>query len=192
MKELNKKLLALVIVTVSTLFLVPLAKVQSVSVPRVLAWTDRQKYLPGEKGTLFVTFYNDFGEAVEVKNITLIYNNWNAYVNGEWVGNDTHTYTDITLADKETHVFTDITFGVPTDGRAVDTSVSIQIGTDHGYQYTTTMISLQETSRYMEQIVFWFTLLVVLVIVCTIILAATIFLSARRPQVTWKTEEKQS
>jgi len=35
-----------------------------------------------------------------------------------------------------------------------------------------------------------FTIQAVLLIVCTVIIAATIFLSARRPQVTWKAEEK--
>lgn len=188
---MNKKTFLLMIIAVSALFLVPLASAQAVSVPRIHAWTDKQKYSPGDKGTLFIVFYNDMGEAVEVKNITLVYYNWNAYINGAWVGNETRTYSGVTLADKETHVFSDITFNVPTDGRAVYTSVSIEIGTDHGYQYTTAGINLEETSKYLEQIVFWFTLLVVLVIVCTIILAATIFLSARRPQVTWKTEEKQ-
>lgn len=188
---MNRKILVLMVMAVSMLFLMPLANAQSVSVPRVHAWTDRQEYMAGEKGTLFVAFYNDLGEAIEIKNITLIYHSWNAYINGAWVGNETRTYTDVTLADKETHVFSDITFNVPTDGRAVPTTVSIEIGTDHGYRYTTSNISLQEASRYMEQIIFWFTLLVVLVIVCTLILAATIFLSARRPQVTWKTEEKQ-
>jgi len=42
----------------------------------------------------------------------------------------------------------------------------------------------------MDKLVTLFTVLVVLVIVCTIIIAATIFLSARKPQVTWKPEEK--
>jgi len=42
----------------------------------------------------------------------------------------------------------------------------------------------------MEQIITLFTIQVVLLIVCTIIIAATIFLSARRPRITWKAEEK--
>jgi hypothetical protein len=43
----------------------------------------------------------------------------------------------------------------------------------------------------MDQIITLFTIQVVLLIVCTIIIAATIFLSTRRPQIMWKTEEKQ-
>jgi hypothetical protein len=42
----------------------------------------------------------------------------------------------------------------------------------------------------MDKLVTLFTVQVVLLIVCTIIIAATIFLSARKPQVTWKAEEK--
>ena len=50
-------------------------------------------------------------------------------------------------------------------------------------------IQVVKTPVYMDQIVTIFTIQVVLLIICTIIIAATIFLSARRPQITWRREE---
>jgi hypothetical protein len=40
----------------------------------------------------------------------------------------------------------------------------------------------------MDKIITLFTIQAVLLIICTIIIAATIFLSVRRPRVTWKKE----
>jgi methionine aminopeptidase len=101
---------------------------------------------------------------------------------------------DVPISGKSTKLINDvvdITFTVPTDGRAVDTSVKVEIGTDKGFEYGYASINLQEpTPKYMEQIATLFTIQVVLLIVCTIIIAATIFLSARRPSLVWKAEEK--
>jgi hypothetical protein len=60
-----------------------------------------------------------------------------------------------------------------------------------GTIYGDNLIYITQTPRYMDQIITLFTIQVVLLIVCTIIVAATIFLSARRPQIMWKSEEKQ-
>jgi hypothetical protein len=46
------------------------------------------------------------------------------------------------------------------------------------------------TPRHIEQIVTLFTIQEVLIIVCTIIIAATVFLSSRRPKPVWKAEEQ--
>jgi len=174
-------------VTFSALLTMSLANAQ---MPQTItAWTDKPKYNLGEKGTLYIAFYNDRDVAVEIKNVTITYADWNAYINGAWVGNETRKVS-IPLASGAVYVFSDITFTVPTDGRAVSTVVNIKIGTDRGYEHGGSDINVADTPRYMEQIVTLFTVQVVLTIVCTIIIAATIFLSARRPQVMWRKEEK--
>jgi hypothetical protein len=96
------------------------------------------------------------------------------------------------VPSKGVYKFEDITFTVPTDGRGVPTGVSIRIGTNKGYvdEGGSYYINVYTAPKYMEQVITLFTIQVVLIIVCTIIIAATIFLSARRPQVVWKAEEK--
>jgi hypothetical protein len=187
---MNKKIFALAIATISMLLITPIAHAQVP--PDVTVWTDSQKYSPGQTGTLYIAFYNTRDVAVTIYNVTTTYSNWKAYIGGAWVGNQTYTMS-VPLAGKATERLNDvvaITFTVPTDGRAVSTDVSVEIGTDHGYSYGSGYVNVPETPSYMDQIVTLFTIQVVLLIVCTIIIAATIFLSAHRPQVTWKTEEK--
>jgi hypothetical protein len=187
-KRLNKKMLVLTAVILSTVLCVPLV-VAAYEPYEVTVWTDKQKYVAGEKGTLYIAFYNNRDVAVTIQNITITYYSWMAYTGEKWVGNETQT-VNIPLSAKDTHVFDDITFTVPTDGRAVTTTVYVEIGTDHGYKSGSGYINVPEVPSYMGQIVTLFTILVVLLIVCTIIIAATIFLSARRPQVTWRPQEK--
>jgi len=181
-------MLVLTAIILSTVLCVPLV-FAAYEPYEVTVWTDKQKYVAGEKGTLYITFYNNGDVAVTIQNITVTYYSWTAYVGEKWVGNETRT-VNIPLSAKDTHVFNDITFTVPTDGRAVSTSVYVEIGTDHGTRARGANINVPEVPSYMEQIVTILTILVVLLIVCTIIIAATIFLSARRPQVTWRPQEK--
>jgi len=186
-RKLNEKKLALIMIVASMLLAVPLAMAQN----RVTTWTDKPQYSPGDTVTLNLAYFNDASSPVQIKNITLTFLNWEAYIGGSWVGNMTKTYTDVTVTSGAVHVFNDLTFSVPTDGRAEDTTVDIRMGIDNNYYYPLdTSVSLYESSRYADQTVMLLTILVVLMIVCTIIIAATIFLSARRPQVMWKTEEK--
>jgi hypothetical protein len=185
---MNKKIFVLLLATVSMLLITPLANAQAPP-DIVTVWTDSQKYAPGQKGTLYIAFYNSRDVAVTIKNVTMTYDNWKAYISGSWMGNETRQI-NIPLASKAVYVFTDITFTVPSDGRAVSTPIAIEIGTDYGYSPGSGYVNVPETPSYMDQIVTLFTIQVVLLIVCTIIIAATIFLSARRPTVTWKTEEK--
>ncbi|MCW3994287.1 MAG: hypothetical protein NWE85_06980 [Candidatus Bathyarchaeota archaeon] len=185
---MNKKMLVLSAVILSTILCVPLV-IAAYEPYEVTVWTDKQKYVAGEKGTLYIAFYNNRDVAATIQNITITYYSWKAYTGEKWVGNETRT-VNIPLSAKDTYVFDDITFTVPTDGRAVPTTVYVEIGTDHEPESGNGYINVPEVPRYMEQIVTLLTILVVLLIVCTIIIAATIFLSARRPQVTWKPTEK--
>ena len=181
---------------VSFLIMISSAYSGRAAIPTITLWTDKQQYAPGEKGILYLSYYNNAttngqSVAVEIKNITVTYWKWNAYIGSSWVGNQTTKYTDITIIGGGVHTFNDITFTVPSDGRAQDTSVSVEVVTDHGVQDATGNINVITTSTYMEQIVSLLTILVVLVIVSTIILAATIVLATRKPRIVWEPEQKK-
>ena len=186
---MNKKTLTLAMLTLSTFLLISLVNAQAPD--EVTAWTDKQKYAPGERGTLYVAFYNNRDVAVTVKNITVTYYEWRAFVGDIWVGNETQTI-DIPLSGKTSKLLNDvidIAFTVPSDGRAISANVQIEIDTDQGYETGYSYINVPETPVYVEQMVTLLTVQVVLLIVCTIIIAATIFLSTRRPQTMWRKEE---
>jgi hypothetical protein len=188
--RLNKKIFALVIMAVSALILIPLTNAEP-QPQEMTTWTDKPgKYAPGEVGTLNIVFYNSRASAVTIQKIIGVFNNWRAYKSGQWEGNQTLTVNQAVVS-KGVYT-TSVTFTVPTDGRAVSTSVDITIQTtevgDIGPLYGS--VAVTTTPRFMDQIVTLFTIQVVLIIVCTVIIAATIFLSVRRPQATWRTEEK--
>lgn len=173
--------------TVSMLLFVPLANAQ----PQVTVWTDKSEYAPGETGTLHIVFYNDGASAVTIEEIEIIFEGWRAYINDEWQGNQT-VEINKAVTSKGVHE-EEITFTVPTDGRAESTSVDITIKTTELGDISplwSPYISVAYTPKYMEQVITLFTIQVVLLIVCTIIIAATIFLSTRRPKVTWREPEK--
>jgi len=188
-KKLNKKMFAFTIAVVALILVTPLAN-SAYNPPELAVWTDKAEYYAGDSGTLHIRFYNDRGSAVTVKNISIVYAEWVGYVNDKWEGNqtiDTHS-----AAVGIGGVFKNGTkFTVPADGRAVSTTVAVTIMFAETYASSSTYyITVTRTPRYMDNIVTLLTVLVVLVIVCTLILAATIFLSARRPQVMWNKEEK--
>jgi len=187
----NKKTFALIIVTLSILSLVSLASAQEPK--RITVWTDRSEYAPGETGILYIVFYNDGPDAVEIEKIFIIFEYWRAYKNDQWEGNKT---LEINKAVVSRGVYaTETTFTVPIDGRAVSTIVDVIVRTEDGDVYIPVLqkpsITVAETPRHMEQIVTLFTVQVVLTIVCTIIIAATIFLSSRRPKIIWQKEERE-
>lgn len=192
MTKLNKKVFAFIVMTVSMLLLAGLVNAQPPE--RVTVWTDKHEYSPGQTGKLYVAYNNIGGDPVTIHNITVVFSQWWAYINDAWVGNLTYkpSENEKTLAEHTTRVF-EISFTVPSDGRARWTNAEIRVYTNLPYldkPSSDPTISVSETPVFMEQIITLFTIQVVLLIVCTIIMAATIFLSARRPQVTWKPQEK--
>lgn len=185
---MNKKIFALILMTVSMLLVTPL--IHAYEPPSIVVWTDKAEYGPGETGTLYIRFYNYGDSALTIKNITVVYESWQAYRNNQWEGNQTIIVNQAVISKG---VYANETkFTVPTDGRAATTSVSVTFemypsGSTHVH-YT---IDVVQTPKYMDQIVMILTVQAVLLIVCTAIIAAALFLSARRPQITWKAEEKQ-
>jgi len=201
---LKMKNLAMIIsaIAVSTIFLTSLAYAQTPSATvNIYAYTDKNSYNPGDKGTLKIVVRNDrTDQDLIIKNITVFYP-WFAYTGDQWEGNDTITEETPPVIVKEGGTYTkSVDFNIPTDGRVISMygylTIDIMVTVDKSpYQYPTggyyqVPIYIVTTPSYMSQIVTLFTVQVVLIIVCTIIIAATIFLSKRSPQVTWKAEEK--
>ena len=156
----------------------------------ITTWTDKPEYAPSETGTLYIVFYNGEESAVTIEKILVVFDDWRTYKDGEWTGNRTLEVNEAVVS-KGSYA-TSTTFTVPTYGRAVSTNVTIivqttELGSIHYYPF----ITVVETQRYMEQIVTLFTIQVVLMIVCTVIISATIFLSSRRQQITPQIEEKK-
>jgi len=185
---LGRKTLLLSLIVLSVIMCIPLVATQDVD--EVTAWVDKPKYILGDRGTLFVAFYNNRDVAVAVKNITLVYMSWRAFAGGAWIGNETRTY-DVPVSGKNMHLFGDITFSVPTDGRGMNTAVQITIGTDHGFESGSAYITVYENSPYMDRIISLLTLLVALMVVSAIILTAAILIASRTAQVVRIKKEEQ-
>jgi len=178
--------------SILTLFMIPLMfAVANASIDPITVWTNKQVYVPGERGTLYVNFYNDGASTVEIENITVTYKSWQAYIEGNWVGNETFSVNENVTSGSVTTLA--IPFTVPSDGRAQTTKVDITIRTNLGLEtkVNATTINVSETSPYMEQLVTLFTIQAILLIVCTIVISATIFLSMHRAPSTIKIEERQ-
>ncbi|MBX5328805.1 MAG: hypothetical protein QHH18_05210 [Candidatus Bathyarchaeota archaeon] len=161
----------------------------------IYGYVDKPQYKPGEQGNLRIWIYNDGTEDITIKSITVEYPWHDAYV---WEGNE--TIKDIqypTIDAGENRSFT-LTFTVPTDGRAIASGISnikVRTVTDKITETKNIPISIASTPapmsiQDMDKLITLFTILTVLIIVCTIIIASTIFLSTRKPQVTWKTTEE--
>ena len=183
--------------------------VSAATVPATLniyAWTDKTNYDPGDQGTLHIVLRNDRTDVdLIIKNITITYP-WFAYVDTAWEGNDTVTLNAPITMNGGVYT-TDVSFTVPKDGRALTSAfgssqINLVVAVDKSpYFYPTfgsfnVPLYVRSTPIFaslenMDQFTMLFTILVALVVVCTIILAATIFISARRPQVTWKAPEKE-
>jgi hypothetical protein len=191
-EEMNKKILTLGLACIAFALIAPLVKAQGPT-SILTAWTDQPQYSPGQAGTLYITYNNDRKDPVEIHNITIVFVGWWAYTSSGWVGNLTYVPTDAekTITGHTVHTF-QISFTVPSDGRAVSTVADVTVNTNlaSADYLVGPSIVVTTTPAYMTQIITLFTVQVVLLIICTIIIAAAIFLSGRRPPATWKTEEK--
>ncbi len=190
MKKLIAALLALAALS---LMLTPVGA-QGVS---VYTKKDKVQYAPGEQGTISIVIRNTGTEVISIKNLTIAFTGWMLYTVDGWdeLGNKTIVYSDITVTDRTGVVkLEDISFTVPTDDRARDTNVDIWIYTNKSPIYVKEGIdvvdpSTQNAQRALDNIVMLLTVVAILAIIGAIIVAAAIFLSGRRPGVTWQKEE---
>lgn len=185
-------LLRLTIIIAAMLIIAPL--VNAAPTVSIYGYTDKTEYQPGSTGTLSFWVYNEGPDDIVLKNITIEY----PWYGPLWGGNKTIAAIDVALSSGKNWSSTD-SFTIPTDGRAtsgyIDITVVYTFGTSTITRTQSIYLSVISSSAYtlfndMDKIVTLFTVLVVLIIVCTIIIAATVFLSARRPQVTWAKEPK--
>jgi hypothetical protein len=183
---MNNRVIAWAFLALATMLLFSSVSAQ---ISNITAWADKPKYSPGEKGTLNIAFFNTGDSNVTVLSVLVNYRSWQAYASGDWVGNQTFQI-NVNVSARTVYT-TQVSFTVPNDGRAETTSVDVNVVTNMGTEGGVATIKVSETSVYMDQIVTLLTILVVLFIISTVVIAGTIFLSAHRPQVAWKPEEKK-
>lgn len=179
--------------------------VPSVRAQGIEGWVSANKntYEPGEQGTIYITIRNTGDDPIEVKNVTIEFTDWMIYTEDGWdpLGNMTIVYDPVIIVSSETAVALDeITFTVPNDARGHSTSVDLSIYTNKGKLPTyaikgwNNQIQVMDAYslrylRAMDNIVTLLTVASILAIISAIIIAAAIFLSGRRPRVTWQKEE---
>ena len=189
-----KRKLVLIVMAIALSALTFTMPVKAVAHVEIYGYVDKTQYMPGETVTLKFYIYNDGPDEIVLKNVSIYYP-WYSPI---WGGNETIKNIDAVLSKVKNWNNTQ-TFTIPNDGRATGSKIHLEctytIGTSMYTHSDDIPINLASTPTYeslkdMDKLVTLFTVQVVLLIVCTIIIAATIFLSARKPQVTWKAEEK--
>lgn len=204
---MNKKCLSLLLGMAVMLMIVSMAPAKAQQIPatvNIYAWTDKTTYNPGESGKLTVVIRNDrTDQDLILYNVTVVFP-WFSYTGEKWEGNYTVTLSPpVTLQKNGGVTKRVIDFTVPSDGRALASTyyssakISIRVAVDKDpYHYDKDLpIYVKSAPLYMsfedvDKLVTLFTVQVILVIVCTIIIAAAIFLSARKPKAVWSEEEK--
>jgi uncharacterized membrane protein len=193
-----------IIVKKVALTLVAIAMLSFMLAPSILAADfavypslDKVQYAPGEQGKISMVIRNVGADPIEIKNISVVFDNWMMYTVDGWdkLGNQTIDYSDLDpIGSNKTVALEDVSFTVPTDGRATSTDVSIRIYTNEGYRPYEVHVSVVDPEvlslqRSMDNIVTLLTLVAILAVISAIIVAAAIFLSGRRPGSTWQKEE---
>ncbi|MCS7123910.1 MAG: hypothetical protein NZ932_00615 [Candidatus Bathyarchaeota archaeon] len=187
----KKILLSLVLAVLAIAASASTRPVECAADVRVYGYTDKLQYLPSETVTLKFWVYNHGPDEVVLKNVT-IYCPWYSPV---WGGDYTEKNIDAVLSTGKNWSKT-YTFTVPPDGRALGGDIEVVIVYTIGpsvYRRTSDIPLEVVKPSYrsvenMDKLLTLVTLQAVLVIVCTIILAATIFLSVRRPKVVLEGE----
>ena len=155
----------------------------------VHAWTDRVQYKPGETVTLYITVRNDLPDTdLIIKNISIVYVPWHAYVEDHWEGNESFTDLNEICEMKGGVYYKKTTFTVPTGGRGVSAVASITVTLDKpehnpGTKYVGIDVVGPPLPMTIEDMDLWMTSLTVAVVVCTIVLAIVVFLATRRTRI---------
>jgi uncharacterized membrane protein len=188
-------LILLVILAASSCAFLPLCR--AVASLEIYGYTEQSYYSPGDTGTLKFWVYNSGDEDLILNNITIYYPWYNPV--GLWEGNVTIIPSTATVIAAGGNWSDTSSFTVPNDGRVLGGSSSIRITvvTDKTTQSSSISMGLVSvpysfTLQNMDQLSTGLTILVVMIVVCTLIIAAVIFLSLHRLQMMWKPEEKRS
>jgi hypothetical protein len=168
---------------------------ECVATVTVYGYTDKYYYSPGESVKLMFWVYNEGPDKIILENVTVQFP-WHKPV---WDGNITIPAAN-TVLDKGQSWNRNVTFTIPNDGRANNGGpISVEVvywigGTVYKTKQTACSLNINPLPELalkdMDKLLTLITVQVVLVIVCTIILAATIFLSRRRPKTVFEEETK--
>jgi uncharacterized membrane protein len=193
---LKKRILILLVVLVlaaASLAFSPLCR--ATASLQVYGYTDQTYYKAGDTGTLNFWVYNSGNVDLILDNVTIIYP-WSNPV-GLWGGNVTITPSTSTVIAPGGNWSGTSSFTVPNDGRllGISSSISITVVTDKTTQSSSIPISLASVPLYfslqnIDQLMTWLMVLVVVIVICTLIIAAAIFLSLRGRRTMWKQEAK--
>jgi hypothetical protein len=196
----KKILLPLTIILITTLMPMLVQKAECVAVIEVYGYTDKLQYMPGETVTINLWVYNKGPDEIVLKNVT-VQLPWYSPV---WGGNYTVDAQNYVLPKGQSWNTTIRNIEIPQDGRAdgggnIKVIVVYAIGsTIYTPEFKNAIhLSVIEPSytytsmENMDKLLTLLTVLTVLVVVCTIIVAAVIFLSSRRPKAIWVEEEKE-
>jgi hypothetical protein len=191
---LKKRILILLVVLAAALLAFsPLCR--ATASLQVYGYTDQTYYKPGDTGTLNFWVYNSGTLPLILDNVTVIYPWYNPVA--LWGGNETIIPSTSTVIAPGGNWSGTSSFTVPNDGRVlgVSSSISITVVTDKVVQSSSIPISLASVPLYfslqnIDQLMTWLMVLVVIIVICTLIIAAAIFLSLRGRRMTWKQETK--
>ena len=196
----KKTLLPLLIMLMAAFMPMLIQKAECVAVIEVYGYTDKLQYMPGETVTINLWVYNKGPDEIVLKNVT-VQLPWYSPV---WGGNYTVDAQNYVLPKGQSWNTTIRDIEIPQDGRAdgggnIKVIVVYAIGsTIYTPEFKNAIhLSVIEPSytytsmENMDKLLTLLTVLTVLVVVCTIIVAAVIFLSSRRPKAIWVEEEKE-
>lgn len=161
----------------------------------IYGYVDKVQYAYGEKGKLTIFIVNEGTDPLILQNITIRYP-WNAII--PWEGNYTVKDIDevISVDGNKTYTFD---FTVPNDRGAFSSAydyseIGVNVVTDKTPGNEKIPISIANPPvnmavQDMSTLVTLITVQILIAIIAAVIIAAAVFLSGRRPGVTWQKEE---
>lgn len=189
MVRLNKRT---IILLVSVMFVVMelFSVARADPVVSISGYTEKPSYNPGQSGTVTLFVYNRGPEDTVLKNVTVRY----PWYNPAWGGNDTFANINVTLSSGESWNGSK-TFTIPSDSRAAPGTITVAavytVGTSTQTVEDDVMMSIvnpSDVSQSIDRLINYVTVAIALMVICTVIIAAAIFLGASKLQSVWKME----
>jgi hypothetical protein len=154
----------------------------------IYMWVDKIQYKPGDTVTLYLTIINARSSDI-VLNKTIITCPWWMFIRDHWEGN--YTFNINTIVKAGSNYSTSMTFPVPNDGRAAQfgSSPTIEVAMEINGSFIDRTVSISIANPpistsidAIDTMVLLMAVLIILIVICTALIAAAIFLSARKPQ----------
>lgn len=191
---LKRKILTLLLAT-GVLALIFTPSVKATASFGIYGYTDKIQYEYGETGELKIWIINDGTDPLILHNITIRYP-WNDIL--PWEGNDTMKEIDEAISVKANRTFS-FEFKVPDDRGVLSSplsysSIEVAVVTDKvdDTEHIPLIITNPPVNmevQDMDNLVTLITVQIIIAIIAAIIIAAAVFLSGRKPGVTWQKEE---